>query len=179
MPVKQNEQAAGNGGGDAVSAEYLNIQLSEIVIDAQIRSEIDIEGESFQSLKASIRDWNVMVPIILMRMEKGYRLIAGERRLRACRELGLPTIPARILDMEGNREEILRIQLTENLQRADLEPIDEANAYVNYFTACHDSLDQEEINNVLVLYQRDPKRVVPEIVATVDTIVNIYGKSAS
>jgi len=65
------------------------------VIDAQIRSEIDIEDESFQSLKASIWDWNVMAPIILMRMEKGYRLIAGERRLRACRELGLPTIPAR------------------------------------------------------------------------------------
>ena len=111
MPVKQNEQAAGNGGGDAVSAEYLNIPLSEIVIDAQIRSEIDIEDESFQSLKASIRDWNVMAPIILMRMEKGYRLIAGERRLRACRELGLPTIPAWILDMEGNREEILRAEV--------------------------------------------------------------------
>jgi len=45
-----------------------------------------------------------MAPIILMRMEKGCRLIAGERRLRACRELGLPTIPARILDMEGIRE---------------------------------------------------------------------------
>jgi ParB/RepB/Spo0J family partition protein len=65
------------------------------VIDAQIRNEIDMEDESFQSLKASIRDWNVMAPIILMRMEKDYRLIAGERRLRACRELGLPTIPAR------------------------------------------------------------------------------------
>ena len=96
MPVQQNEQIAGNGGGETVSAEYLNIPLSEIVIDAQIRSEIDIEDEPFQSLKASIRDWNVMAPIILMRMEKGYRLIAGERRLRACRELGLPTIPARI-----------------------------------------------------------------------------------
>ncbi len=47
-----------------------------------------------------------MAPIILMRMEKGCRLVAGERR-RACRELGLPAIPARILDMEGNREEIL------------------------------------------------------------------------
>ena len=93
MPVQQNEQAAGNGGGDAISAEYLNIPLSEIVIDAPIRSEIDIEDESFQSLKASIRDWNVMVSIILMRMEKGYRLIAGERRRRACRELGLPAQP--------------------------------------------------------------------------------------
>ena len=92
MPVKQNEQATGNGGGDTVGAEYLNIPLSEIVIDAQIRSEIDIEDESFQSLKASIRNWNVMAPIILMRMEKGYRLIAGERRLRACRELGLYNI---------------------------------------------------------------------------------------
>jgi len=70
-PVKQNDQAAGNGGGDAVSAEYLNIPLSEIVIDVRIRSEIDMEDESFQSLKASIRDWNVMAPIILMRMEKG------------------------------------------------------------------------------------------------------------
>ena len=78
------------------------------MIDAQIRSEIDVEDESFQSLKASIRDWNVMAPIILMRMEKGYRLIAGERRLRACRELGLRTIPARILDMEGNREGVMR-----------------------------------------------------------------------
>ena len=55
MPVKQNEQAAGNGGGDAVSAEDLNIPLSEIVIDAQIRSEFDIEDESFQSLKVSIQ----------------------------------------------------------------------------------------------------------------------------
>ena len=71
MPVKQNEQAAGNGGRDAVSAEYLNIPFSEIVIDAQIRSEIDVEDESFQPLKAYIRDWNMMAPIILMRMEKG------------------------------------------------------------------------------------------------------------
>lgn len=82
MPVKQNEQAAGNGGRDAVSAEYLNIPFSEIVIDAQIRSEIDVEDESFQSLKASIRDWNVMAPIILMRSDYGFCKVSWVPTLR-------------------------------------------------------------------------------------------------
>jgi ParB-like chromosome segregation protein Spo0J len=174
MQEPEGEKAAAMGSG-----EYFDIPLARIIIDAQIRGAIDIEGESFRSLVASIRQWGVLVPITVIRQNDDYRLIAGERRLRACMHLEMPTIPARVLEMEDNRREVVRVQLIENLQREDLNPIDEANAYVNYFNACHDAIDPKEFGNIIVLYKVDPQRVSPELVSTVDTIVNISGKSVS
>jgi ParB family chromosome partitioning protein len=171
-PEGDRAEAAGSG-------EYFDIPLELIVIDAQIRGEIDREGEAFQALLASIREWGVLSPIIVLRQNDDYRLIAGERRLLACRELGLPSIPARVLDIEDNRREVVRIQLLENLQREDLNPIDEANAFVNYFNACHDEIDPQEFGNILLLCQREPQRVSQEVVATVATIADITGKSIS
>ena len=179
MSEEQSSAVMGNDGGEDDKADFLNIPVDEVMIDTQIRGAVDTEGEAFAALVKSVRQEGILEPVLVMRHNGGYRLVAGERRLRACQKLALPTIPARVLAGEGSQDEILRIQLTENLQREDLDPIDEANAYVHFFLASHDNLGTSEINNILVTYQRDRERVTPEVASTVDAIADISGKSIS
>lgn len=68
----------------------------------------------------SIRERDVLEPIIVTPRDDKYLLISGERRLLACRKLGLPTIPARVIDAVAAKDEILALQLTEKLQRENL-----------------------------------------------------------
>jgi len=80
-----------------------------------------------EELAASIKEYGVLQPIILRRLAGGYQLVAGERRFRAVKKIGLETIPAVIRDIQEER--LMEIALIENLQREDLNPIDEALAY--------------------------------------------------
>lgn len=80
-----------------------------------------------EDLIASIRQHGVMMPIVVTRHGDGYELIAGERRLRASRALGLATIPAIV--REANEQEKLELALIENIQRQDLNAVEEAIAY--------------------------------------------------
>ena len=77
----------------------------------------------------SIKELGIVQPIIVKKSIKGYELVAGERRTKAARLAGLETIPAIIKDF--NDQEMMEIALVENIQREDLNPIDEANAYEN------------------------------------------------
>jgi len=83
--------------------------------------------EKMEELVASIQARGVLFPVILRRWVDGYELVAGERRWRAAKEAGLKTIPALIKDVSS--DEILEIALIENLQREDLNPLEEAEAY--------------------------------------------------
>ena len=85
--------------------------------------------ESLQELAESIKEYGIVQPIIVKKNIKGYYLIAGERRTKAARLAGLETIPAII--KEFNDQEMMEIALIENIQREDLNPIDEAQAYLN------------------------------------------------
>ena len=85
--------------------------------------------ESLQELAESIKEHGIVQPIIVKKSIKGYELIAGERRTKASRLAGLETIPAIIKDFNDN--EMMEIALVENIQREDLNPIDEAMAYDN------------------------------------------------
>lgn len=87
----------------------------------------DFDSESLEELKASIKEKGVIQPILVRRREKGYELIAGERRLRAAKLLSLNKIPSIIREVKD--DESLELSLIENLQREDLNPIDQANAY--------------------------------------------------
>jgi ParB family chromosome partitioning protein len=92
----------------------------------QPRSRFDDEaiGELAHSIKAT----GVLQPILVRRMGgDGYQLVAGERRLRAARIAGLERIPAVVRDV--GESEMMELALIENIQREDLNPIDEANAY--------------------------------------------------
>lgn len=80
-----------------------------------------------EQLKRSIRQYGVLVPILVRRVERGYELACGERRLRACRDVGLKTIPAIVRDL--STPQMLEIALCENLARANLSPMEEAETY--------------------------------------------------
>lgn len=83
--------------------------------------------EDLEGLRESIRQSGMLQPVVVARREGGYRLIVGERRLRAVRELGWREIPAVIREV-GDEEQLL-LALVENLQREDLSPVEEARAY--------------------------------------------------
>lgn len=163
----------------AQSGVFFDIPLKLIIVEGQIRSRIDQEGEAFLALLESIREKGVLEPIIVTRQAVNYLLISGERRLLACQMLGLATIPARVIDAVTAKDEILALQLTENLQREDLDPIDTAQAMVGYFQIRHaeEGLDTDGIINAMILLEREPDRVKKEVVDTVSTIVKISGKS--
>lgn len=97
--------------------------------------------EKMEELAASIRTRGILSPVILRRWMDGYELVAGERRWRAAKEAGLSTIPALIKDVSS--DEILEIALIENLQREDLNPLEEAEAYQRLIQ--DHGLTQEEI----------------------------------
>jgi ParB-like chromosome segregation protein Spo0J len=161
------------------SVVFFEIPLELIIIQDQIRTRIDQAGEAFVALVESIREKGVLEPIIVTLQDGKYLLISGERRLLACRQLGMATIPARVFDTVTAKDEILALQLTENLQRAELDPIDTAMAMVGFFQIRHaeEGLDAKGIINEMILLEREPERVKKEVVGTVTTIQKITGKS--
>ncbi|MBZ4646152.1 MAG: ParB family transcriptional regulator, chromosome partitioning protein [Petroclostridium sp.] len=118
------------------------IKLTEIEPNkSQPRKNFD--EEKLEALAESIKTHGVIQPIIVKKLESGfYQIIAGERRWRAARLAGLKTIPVIIKDYE--KKEVLEIALIENLQREDLNPIEESEAYQNLINEFN--LTQEEIS---------------------------------
>jgi ParB family chromosome partitioning protein len=86
-----------------------------------------MDDAGLEELAASIREHGVLQPVLVTETLDGYQLIAGERRVRASRLAGLERVPALVRQM-ADRDQ-LEVALVENVQRADLDPIDEALAY--------------------------------------------------
>ncbi|HEY7590947.1 MAG TPA: ParB/RepB/Spo0J family partition protein [Candidatus Limnocylindrales bacterium] len=86
-----------------------------------------IDEDSLRGLRDSIAEHGVIQPIVVTETIEGYRLVAGERRLRAAELAGLERIPAVVRQLADPEQ--LEIALVENVQRADLDAIEEANAY--------------------------------------------------
>ncbi len=104
----------------------LDLQLARIKPNPyQPRRHMDDAG--LEELAASIREHGVLQPILVTETLDGYQLIAGERRVRASRLAGLERIPALVRQL-ADRDQ-LEVALVENVQRADLDPIEEALAY--------------------------------------------------
>jgi ParB family chromosome partitioning protein len=125
----------------AVSAET----ASEVPIEAlepnplQPRSVFD--ATRLQELAASLRESGMVQPILVRRQGSGYQIIAGERRWRAAREAGLAAVPVVVREVPDDR--MLELALVENIQRQELSPLEEAQAYQKL----HDEfrLTQEEV----------------------------------
>ena len=124
--------------------EIVELRIDELRSNPyQPRKVFDME--SLNELAQSIKEHGVFQPIIVKRSIKGYEIIAGERRTRASKMAGLETIPAIIRDF--NDTEMMEIALLENLQREDLNAIEEAMAYVKIMEA--KNLTHEELAKVL------------------------------
>jgi ParB family chromosome partitioning protein len=121
-PEPQHEES-GDGPTAGIQPE---IPLSDVVPNPrQPRSEFD--EEALEGLMASIRQVGVLQPIVVRRKADGYEVIAGERRFRAAQRLGLAAIPAVI--READDQTSLQEALIENIHRADLGPIELAEAF--------------------------------------------------
>ncbi|MCC7442332.1 MAG: ParB/RepB/Spo0J family partition protein [Bdellovibrionales bacterium] len=103
------------------------IQASEL----QVRSHFD--DEEIQALSHSIKEHGVLQPILVVQDGDGYKVIAGERRLRASRLAGMERIPARVLTTDDKATH--EIALRENLDRVDLHPLEEGEGYVSLLEA--------------------------------------------
>lgn len=87
----------------------------------------NFDQEKMEELKESIKKHGMIQPIVVRKMASGYEIVAGERRLKAAKEIGLKKIPAIIMSI--NNEKSLEIALVENIQRENLNPIEQANAF--------------------------------------------------
>ncbi|MBL3642989.1 ParB/RepB/Spo0J family partition protein [Bacillus sp. RHFB] len=83
--------------------------------------------EAIEELKQSIMEHGILQPIIARKSIKGYEIVAGERRYRAAKEAGLRTVP--VVVRELSEQQMMELAILENLQREDLNPIEEAAAY--------------------------------------------------
>lgn len=113
---------------EAKANDILEIPLNEIRSNPYQPRKTFID-DTLKELADSIKEVGVIQPILVKKSIKGYELIAGERRTKAARLAGLETIPAIIKDFTD--QEMMEIALIENIQREDLNPIDEASAYEN------------------------------------------------
>ncbi|MCX5809923.1 MAG: ParB/RepB/Spo0J family partition protein, partial [Proteobacteria bacterium] len=136
-------------------------------------------GESFKALMESIKERGVIEPIIVTPRGDKYLLICGERRYQASSMLGMESIPACILDTTTQKDKILAYQLTENLQREDLNYIDQAKGILAFVQAKlpDKGYDVNGLMNELILYKRRPDDLSDQFVPTVGTIIEITGKS--
>lgn len=148
MENNNKKKALGRGLEQLFSNSVIDFEQFEnqIVSDAKTTGdivEIDLDEiranpyqprktfneESLNELAKSISEYGVIQPIIVKKSIKGYEIVAGERRTRAARIAGLKTIPAIIKDFNDN--DMMEIALIENIQRENLNPIEEALSYEN------------------------------------------------
>lgn len=97
--------------------------------------------KSLEELSESVKEFGILQPIIVVKVDEGYRIVAGERRYRAALKAELKTIPSIIRDFDGI--ELEKVALIENIQREDLNSIDEALAYKKIIEKY--SITQEEL----------------------------------
>lgn len=108
-------------------AKVVNLDIGEIEF-SHLQPRQQVSAEKLDELSASIKEKGVIQPVLVRpKQEGGYELIAGERRLRAAKKLGFTQLPAIIKDVQD--AEALQLSLIENIQREELNPLEEAQAY--------------------------------------------------
>ncbi len=129
-------------GDDAVSssdAPYMHCAIGKISANKD-QPRKSFKEAPLKELAASIKEKGIIEPLIVRRVGSGFELIAGERRLRASKLAGLKEVP--IVIMDATDRESLELAIIENVQREDLNPLEEAEAYGNLNEL---GLSQEEI----------------------------------
>lgn len=127
--------------GQAEPKTLLYCGIEEIIPNrSQPRKHFD--EAKLQELADSIKEKGILEPLIVRRVDQGYELIVGERRWRAAQKAGLKEVPVMVKEAQGR--EVLEISLIENLQREDLNPIEEAEAFKHLIEAFN--ISQEDLS---------------------------------
>ena len=113
--------------------EVKSIRLDEIIPN-KLQPRTNFDNEKLNELALSIKQYGIINPIILRKKDNRYEIVAGERRYRASKLLGLETIPARIIEADDKTS--AEIAIIENIQREDLSIIEEARSYRKLVDVC-------------------------------------------
>jgi len=127
-----------SGTGSLSRVEAVDIPLALIrVSPSNTRKDMEAgtEDSGLAELIESIRVHGLISPVIVQEREGGYEVVAGQRRFRACRELGMSTISA-VVRNDLDPADATVLSLVENVHRADMNPIDKANAYTAIYDRC-------------------------------------------
>ncbi|GIN40040.1 ParB/RepB/Spo0J family partition protein [Heyndrickxia oleronia] len=143
------------GLGKGINALFANVDVSndETVKEVKLKElrpnpyqpRKVFQSEAIEELKVSIIEHGILQPIIVRKSIKGYEIVAGERRFRAAKEAKLDMVPVVVRDL--TEQQMMEFAVLENLQREDLTPIEEANAYQMLIEKLH--LTQEELSKRL------------------------------
>ncbi len=143
------KKALGKGLGALLAVDVQEGEIKELKINEiepnmnQPRKEFD--EESLRQLADSIAAHGIIQPIVVRKEGMSYKIVAGERRWRAARMAGIETVPAIV--REYNDNELLEVALIENLQRENLNPLEEAEAYKRLIEEY--GLTQERISKII------------------------------
>ena len=158
---KASSKGLGKGLGNLIreSEEDENVVVKEVVKEVVVKepgemkvrlSQIEpnreqprkvFDEDALIELSESIKQYGVLQPLLVQKKDKYYEIIAGERRWRAAKLAGLKEVP--VIIRNYTEQEIVEISLIENIQREDLNPIEEAQAYKRLLTEFH--LKQDEV----------------------------------
>jgi ParB family chromosome partitioning protein len=128
VPVSVEKTTSKTNSTDAESVEnaVLYVEIEQVKPNPS-QPRVNFAEEAIASLADSIKEHGVIQPLLIRKAKKGYELVAGERRLRAAKKAGLKEVPAIVITV--NEEENALLAIIENMQREDLNPMEEASAF--------------------------------------------------
>lgn len=156
--------------GKESQSKISNVQ-TDLINPNPFQPRYDFDAQGLEELAHSIKEKGVIQPIIVRRVGEQYELIAGERRLRACKLLGYKEVPAIVREVED--KDSLELSLIENIQRQNLNAIEEAHAYqylIEKYQVTHEKIAEAlgkarvSVTNILRLLKL-PQEIQEEIKA--------------
>lgn len=151
------------GSDEAPREAAQEIEISRIQPNADQPRQV-FDRDKLEELAASIREHGIVQPLLVRPVGSGYEIVAGERRWRAAQLAGLKKVPAVVRELSGSQ--VMEIALIENLQRENLNPIEEARAYrrlIDEFGLSQEQLAQRlgksrsQVANTLRMLQLEPE----------------------
>ncbi|MDP2647364.1 MAG: ParB/RepB/Spo0J family partition protein [Desulfobacterales bacterium] len=148
QPNKRKKMALGRGLealipdyglAEAPSGEYVQCDI-DLIRPNRFQARLRFPQAELEQLSQSIKEQGIIQPLLLRKDNQGYELIAGERRWRAAKMAGLTQVPAVI--KPATDAEMLEISIVENIQRENLNPMEEADAYHRMITELNLTQDQ-------------------------------------
>ncbi len=167
-----NDAAAAPGERGSANADLPNSLPIDLIQRGRFQPRTDFDPDTLRELADSIAAQGVIQPVVVRPLDGGrYELIAGERRWRACQQAGLQEIPVVVRDV--SEQSAMAMGLIENIQRADLNPLEEASALhrlLNEFGLTHQQVAQSvgksrtTVTNLLRLLElnSDVKRLIEQ-----------------
>jgi len=166
-PVNRDAQQAAPAPGDDDQPHDIGDMVRLPVADIQdnpFQPRREFDEKEIAALSESLRDHDMLQPVLVRRIEDGYQLISGERRLRAAIQAGWEEVPARV--READDRLVAELAIVENLQRKDLNPLEKALSFRNYIeqhNCAQDDLakrlkiDRSTIANLMRLLELPPQ----------------------